>query len=239
MRSSPKFLATVEQRLKSAVIDVQDGIQQMVDVDDAFFRILTLLEEYDYEAKEWESKLFGASIVPLRVLSAMARDIGVNSNLSLDAVAEHGDIVNDTLIALSQLKLLFNAFIIEDDQRQGLLPNDLFCKLIKKWYRCSFAGIMDDRDSGVEIEIASLFLKNGTADKTVDYMEFFCLLHSFILEYSSIPTLKRTMELMIIPHRGVELSHYDCAVNYLHTVRLTESAASWNHLAEECGLGPQ
>jgi hypothetical protein len=210
----------------------------MVDVDDAFFCILTLLEKYDYEAKECESKLFGASIVPLRVLSAIARDIGVSSNVSLDA-AERGDIVNDTLKALSQLKLLFNALIIEDNHRQGLLPKDLFCKLIKKWYRCSFAEVVDDRDSGVEIEIASLFLKNGTADKTVDYMEFFCLLHSFILEYSSIPTLKRTMELMIIPHRGVELSHYDCAVNYLHTVRLTESAASWNHLAEECGLGPQ
>lgn len=227
MQPSPNFFVTVEQRMQSIILDGSDTVYcPKVDVDKAFFCILTVLEEFDNESKESAGKIFGATAVPPRVLSVMTRDRCVSNNLSWNA-AENGDTVKDTLKALSQLRLLLNAFIIDDDQRKGFLPKDLFVKLISKWYS---SDIENERTSGCEIELmASLFLGH-TDDEVVDYIEYFCLIHSFVLEYSSIPTLKKTMNLMKTPHRGVELSHYEYTINYLHTVRLNRNMASFNDL---------
>ena len=225
IRYSPTLITTIQQRFQSIVIHTEDGMPPLLDVDHAIFFILAVFEEYDDEAKNMASQLFGVSIIPQRTLSVNARDISMNTNVPLDVVVCESSIMD----SLKYLKLLLNAMAARDDQRQGHLLKDVFCDVVVEWYKCSLCGFVDGVATRKIIdELALLFLTTGSLDQqtVANYVDFFCLFHSFVLEYSAIPTLERAKDLMMTPHRGVELNHYEFTMKYVDTVRLEQNGTS-------------
>jgi hypothetical protein len=204
----PSFFSTVQKKLQAIIIERREFSDDdiWVDIDKALLCVLDELESNDIRWKEFVDQLFGKSIFPHRIL--LVRD--KESNRGAIKQEMHGDDMPNALMCAKQL--LFE-LIIEDDHRLGVLPNDLFCKIIQRWYEYTSPDVIPE---GI-VYLASLFRTEGA---TVDYMEYFCLLHSFVLENACTPNLQRTISFLVGPHRGVESCHYKMALDFLSTARL-------------------